>query len=662
MKKALFCLISVLALSAGALDFNWNFADTPVGQDGANKIEPLTPATCRDGALDLLNNPVCYQPGNPFPAAAGSLQIRFRPTVEMNEMREFCLLDAMDGGNGLRLWIDRNGNFNCDLRENWKPVFWWGMPKKQLKIDVWNEVTLNWSAEKLSISINGKTVVQRSNPPLPAKWGKKLTLGAFQDGKGQFPVYVSRLIISDQVLSQSNQSSGATFVQPVRRKVKPVFGLNTHTRNSDREVPTLVNSGVKRIRFHFTWSEAETEKGKLCLPPSAFEFVNALQKNHLEPLMILAYGNKYYNAPGTVNGFDELKGQNAEFYAGFGKYVKYMVETFGAAGTGQVRQWEVWNEENGGTPEEYMAVLKTAAVNIREADPGAVIVFGGISRMDHAFLQRCFEELGAGELVDAVALHPYREEVPPETAYQSLRRFNGATANYAQELIKMQQTIDRYSPTGKSIPIWITEFGYWTLDSQPSLDSRNSLSHDVQAKYLLRSMIQNLALGVDNYYIYRAVDSAFFGLTYGPKYLPRPGFFALQHINQLFASETELEVLETPVAVTADDKNRALLSNLYGGFDPHAYLFQKQDQTIMLVVWNGGKAADRQIDLPVADISLPFEIAAGEIKVYDLFLGSDQAWYTGKPVTVTPQINQGKSVIPKVKFCDTPIVLELRKK
>jgi len=377
--------------------------------------------------------------------------------------------------------------------------------------------------------------------------------------------------------------------------------------------------------------------------------------------MILAYGNQYYNAPGTVNGFDELKGQNAEFYAGFGRYVKYMVDTFGSAGTGQVREWEVWNEENGGTPEEYMAILTAAASNIRAADPKALIVFGGISRMDHAFLQRCFE-LGAGELVDAVALHPYREEVPPETSYQSLRRFNGETANYAQEVLKMQQTIDRYSPAGKHIPIWITEFGYWTLDSQPSLDPRVSVSHDVQAKYLLRSMIQNLALGVDHYYIYRAVDSAFFGLTYGPKYLPRPGYFALQHINELFPPGCELEVLDSPVIISADDKNRALLTGLYGGFDPHGYIFLKTDGSLMLMVWNGGKAADRQIDLPVADIELAFEIADKYVKVYDLFLGSDQAWYTGKPVMASPQISQGKTLIPKVKFCDTPMMLELRKK
>ena len=173
-------------------------------------------------------------------------------------------------------------------------------------------------------------------------------------------------------------------------------------------------------------------------------------------------------------------------------------------------------------------------------------------------------------------------------------------------------------------------------------------------------MLQNLALGVDRYYWYRAVDSAFFGLTCGPGYLPRPGYFALRHLNAKFPPGSEFEVLDHEIAVIADTENRRRLEVLYGSFDPHAYLFRRQDGALFLALWNGGRAADRQTELPVADVELPFELASENTGVYDLLLGSDRAWFTSEPVRVRIRNRNGRSRIEGVKFCDTPVLLELK--
>lgn len=655
-----FCILCVLAVVAGAAEYRWDFSASAVGRSGNDEISPSEPAVRKDGALLTADAPVRYRlPAGPA-AAAGMLRIRFALPDELAPDRESCLLDAMQGGNGLRLWITRDGNFACDFREGWKGRTWWTMPVSKLKSAEWHDLELRWSADLLQIRFDGRTVFEKRQPALPGKWGNLLTLGAFSDGKAAAPFKIASLVISDRT-GEPEPEVGKTFVRPAARRVKPVFGLCIHTRNSPRELPAVAGSGVRRVRFHFSWNEAETEKGTLQLPQSAFDFMKALDDHGQEALMILAYGNKHYTAPGTSGGFDELKGQGAAFHEGFGRYARYMASVFGSRGSGQVREWEIWNEQNGASPEEYLAVLRPAVQNIREADPEAKIIFGGISRMDHAFLKRCFE-LGAGELVDAVAIHPYREEVPPEYPYQSLRRFDGKTSNYAEELLAMRETVDRLSPPGKRIPLWITEFGYWTLDSQPSLDPKTSVTHDVQAKYLLRSMLQNLALGVDNYYVYRAVDSAFFGLTYGPNYLPRPGYFALQHLNRLFPPGSEFDVLDLETKVSADEKNRKLVETLYGAFDPHVYLFRKADGGIRLVLWNGGRAGDRQTELPVADVELPLDLVSGPVGVYDLFLGSDRAWYTSEPVRAAVESANGASRIRGIKFCDTPVVLELKTK
>ena len=99
---------------------------------------------------------------------------------------------------------------------------------------------------------------------------------------------------------------------------------------------------------------------------------------------------------------------------------------------------------------------------------------------------------------------------------------------------------------------------------------------------------------------------------------------------------------------------------LYGSFDPHAYLFRRQDGVLFLALWNGGRAADRQTELPVADVELPFELASENTGVYDLLLGSDRAWFTSEPVRVRIRNRNGRSRIEGVKFCDTPVLLELK--
>lgn len=657
MRLLLLLFLLYCTLPGSGAEYSWDFSRSVNGRSGNGELPPLRSAAIKDGVLTTGEGPVQFRLPTDLPAL-GMLRIRFCPVSVPMKGKEYCLLDAMQNGNGMRLWITRDGNFACDFREGWENCFWWTMPAAKLKVGELNDFMINWSADQLTIQLDGDSVFVKKQPTLPKKWGNLLTLGAFSDGKAAFSFKISSIMISDRKII-TEPTTYKTFIRPKACKVKPTFGVCVHTRNSPRELPTVAASGVKRIRFHFTWNEAEPEKGTFKLPRSAFDFMKAIDEYGLQVLMILAYGNKHYNAPGTPNGFDELKGQNSAFYEGFGCYARYMAETFGSRGSGQVKEWEIWNEENGAKPEEYVAVLRSAYRNIREVDPEAKIVFGGISRMDHVFLERCFE-LGAGEFVDAVALHPYREEVPPEFPYQSDRRFNGEAANYGEELLKMREIVDRHSPRGKRIPIWITEFGYWTFDAQPSLNPKTSISHDVQAKYLLRSIIQNLALGVDNYYIYRAVDSTFFGLTYGPNYLPRSGYFALQHLNRLFPPGSEFSVLDTEVKTFVNDQDLKLLNKLYGGFDPHTYLFGKADGNLYLVLWNGGKAGDRLIDLPVADMELPLELEQGPVSVYDLFLGSDLAWYSSDPVRVYVDSGDGVSRIKGVKFCDTPVVLELK--
>ncbi len=89
-----------------------------------------------------------------------------------------------------------------------------------------------------------------------------------------------------------------------------------------------------------------------------------------------------------------------------------------------IRRWQIWNEQNSPTfyqpkvdPASYERVLEAASSAIRDRDPGAEIILGGMfgtpfkgkppgeSAWD--FLRKLYAIDGAADLFDEVAAHPY---------------------------------------------------------------------------------------------------------------------------------------------------------------------------------------------------------------------------------------------------------------
>lgn len=116
---------------------------------------------------------------------------------------------------------------------------------------------------------------------------------------------------------------------------------------------------------------------------------------------------------------------------------------------GVISLWEIWNEPNlpgswnGETnpiPDEYMDVLKTASRAIRDADPTATILLGGLAfpENQYGYLDRLLA-LGAGNYFDKYNFHTYGSNPDPLVA--------DALNNTRMEMTKWNQVK----------PIWITE-------------------------------------------------------------------------------------------------------------------------------------------------------------------------------------------------------------
>jgi glycosyl hydrolase family 39 (putative alpha-L-iduronidase) len=136
---------------------------------------------------------------------------------------------------------------------------------------------------------------------------------------------------------------------------------------------------------------------------------------------------------------------------------------------GRVAAWEIWNEEDaplwwpsGPDPAAYTAILKASHRAIKQADPKAKVVLGGLTGNDYEYLEELYAH-GAEGSFDAVAVHTDTacNVVSP---YTILR--NGRTDRRINRwsFLGYRTVHEVMQAHGDGSPIWMTELG-WSTDS-----------------------------------------------------------------------------------------------------------------------------------------------------------------------------------------------------
>jgi hypothetical protein len=144
-----------------------------------------------------------------------------------------------------------------------------------------------------------------------------------------------------------------------------------------------------------------------------------------------------------------------------------------------VHAWEPWNEPNAtyGDAAAYTTkVLKPAYTAVKEADPSATFVGGGVLGVDLPYVDQM---IGAGALssMDALSIHAY----------------TGHNRSFEEQgtLATLQSLRARLAAAGKpKLPIWDTESGFW--NSQVS-------SYLHQGDKLVRKVVLENSVGIDKY-------------------------------------------------------------------------------------------------------------------------------------------------------------------
>jgi hypothetical protein len=314
--------------------------------------------------------------------------------------------------------------------------------------------------------------------------------------------------------------------------------LDRRLFDPEKTYPFMAKLGAKWARVQTGWSRCETVKGE-------FDFrwldsiVDSLLHIGIQPWFNLGYGNQLYSPDSPLEsavGWVPIRTpEQKQAWTRF-------TERISAHFRGRVRHWEIWNEPNitvfwkptQPSAAGYAELVKLTAPAIRNANPDAVIVGGGLTGTYPDVLEYLDTALknGIAEHVDRISYHRYR---------------SNPDRGYAAEVRAARALLDLYKP---GLALWQGESG---APSQPGgIGAMGTLkwTEERQAKYLLRRTIVDASLSLELSSYFEIVDlvgyregtdqagkTAYFGLL-RPDYTPKPAYFAYQRLCSVFDAET----------------------------------------------------------------------------------------------------------------------------
>jgi polysaccharide biosynthesis protein PslG len=284
-------------------------------------------------------------------------------------------------------------------------------------------------------------------------------------------------------LTQTNTAQAASG------DIVAAMGINGHIatrygiyRDAGSPMGMLANTGSRWDREEFRWDVVEKNPGKWDWGFTD-DVVSAAQGRGVNVLGLLCY-SVGWATPGGGYGYDQPAHAMPDLNA-WANYVSQVVNRY----KGRVEYWEIWNEENhpiffrNPDPAAYTQILRAAYQAVKQADPSARVVLGGLAGADVSYMEGIYQN-GGWDSFDILGVHPYVAPKSPE-----------AGGLVSAELAKTKAFIDRH---GGGKPIWVTELG-WPASSGPW----GVRSDDVQAEYLVRGLIEAAsAPGVERVFWY----------------------------------------------------------------------------------------------------------------------------------------------------------------
>jgi Glycosyl hydrolases family 39 len=243
-------------------------------------------------------------------------------------------------------------------------------------------------------------------------------------------------------VSRHAQDNAAGFYHMPAGVADDYFDGTSPVSRVKRHLKVARKVGAKYLRCAFSWNGIEPEQGKF-----RWQFwdnlVRLAEQNRIELIPYVAYTPRWAARKGK--DFWKQPPRDPKLYADF----MFQIAT---RYRGRIRSWEIWNEPDNkdywtGTPDEYAELTMLAAKRIREADPQAVLVLGGVAYGPNKFLQTLITGYHLDRYVDVIAMHAYPESwlnIPMETIFE-------------QWVPEIAQLI---AGDGSGDDLWLNEMGY----------------------------------------------------------------------------------------------------------------------------------------------------------------------------------------------------------
>jgi hypothetical protein len=379
--------------------------------------------------------------------------------------------------------------------------------------------------------------------------------------------------------------AGKNFVKPddaVRVSTTHTAWFNT-PETIKKTWPLLFQSGVKLNRIgqwgdKTDWATVEKTKGNYIIEPDIDRGVSDCVKNGVDVLLTLDYGNDLYqrqNGPPNVvkttwvrsHPFLLCAPTTPEAVKGFANYCAFMAKHF----KGRIKYFEIWNEENGwffdasspsnsvGLVRAYGRALAVAAKAIKEVNPEAIVLFGGVAGSTLDYPRIAMKE-GAGPYIDVFAFHPYYhplpEEVPANILTQEgeamvMKPLPPAIKNYEQLIEAYKEIFRPYNP---KIQVWADEWNYFAPGEPASSNSDTFMFPDQselsQAKFLARFFTESawLETGAIWWSLYNSNHVQEWAVIRSADCTPRGSFYSAGYVSTALddcrgASDVKAEVV-----------------------------------------------------------------------------------------------------------------------
>ena len=322
----------------------------------------------------------------------------------------------------------------------------------------------------------------------------------------------------------------------------------------------MFDAGFKWIRIgqyenssdRTSWDWIEQKRGVFVSSPDLEDQVDSLIDNGMNVQVQLLYGNVMYTSPsgklpdvsvpqpGSFHNDDRSlysvfwPPKTPEQIAAFNRYSTWMVKHF----RDRIHYWALWNEQDigywnsWGNAEEYGRLLGPFTKAVHQADPKAKVIYGGQADPTREFTQKALDTCQCASEIDVYAYHTYPgygQNLNPESMDYG--------AYLSESPRQLRELVTRYPGIKADIPFFDDEFN--------SIPSWVGSDESVQAKYVPRGFVYNLAAGVKTFVWLLAAGTDGneyddFGLIHGltnhdTDWTPRPVFYALQNTNALFS-------------------------------------------------------------------------------------------------------------------------------